>query len=69
MGNFYRSMGSRATVLDLAFGGLAATRKHQYQRRNIDLCDYHRLNYFAILVPEMGLFSKKPISIAIEASN
>ena len=29
-----------------------------YQRRKIDLCGYHRPNYFDRLVPEKGLFSK-----------
>ena len=42
----------------LPFGGFATTLSHQYQRRNIDLCGYQHSNYFAILVPEMGLYSK-----------
>ena len=51
-----RAIGSGAAVLDLSFSGLATTRNHQYQRRNIDLCGYHRPNNFDILVPEMGRF-------------
>ena len=58
MGNLHRAMSSGAAVLDLAFGRLTKTRNHQYQRRNIDLCGYHQPNYFAILVPVMGLFLK-----------
>ena len=43
-------------VLDLPFGRIATTRKHQYQRANIDLCGCYHPNCFAILVPVMGLF-------------
>ena len=48
-------MTSGATALDLPFVGLTATLNHQYQRRSIDLFGYQRPNYFAILVPEMGI--------------
>ena len=58
MGKIHRAMGFGTTVLDLPFGGLATTRNHQYQKRNIGLRRYHNPNYFAILVTEMGLFSK-----------
>ena len=51
-------MASGATALELPFGGLAAILNHQYQRRNIDLRGYQLPNYIAILVPEMGPFSK-----------
>ena len=56
MGNLNRATSSVAAALDLSSGRLKTTRNHQYQRKNIDLCDYHRPNYFAILVHEMGLF-------------
>ena len=58
MVKLHRAMGSGAAVLDLSFDRLAATRNHWYQRKNIDLCGHHRPNYFAILVPEIGLFSR-----------
>ena len=51
-------MASVATALDIPFGRLGATLNHQYQRIDIDLCGYKPPNYFAIVVPEMGLFSK-----------
>ena len=57
MGNLHKAMGSGAAVLDRPFSRLATTKKHQYQRKNIDLCGYHRPDYFAIFV-YMCLFSK-----------
>ena len=58
MENLHRAMAFGATVLDLLFGWLAATSNTQCQREKIDLCGYHRSDYFARLVPEIGLFSK-----------
>ena len=58
MGNLLRAITSDATALDLPFGGFATTPNPQYETSKIDLCGYHHPNYFAILVPEMGLFSK-----------
>ena len=58
MGNLHIVVVSGATALDLLFGGLTATPNSQYRRRKIYLCGHHRSNYFARLVPEMGLFSK-----------
>ena len=58
MGNLHRVVVSGATALDLMFGGLTATLNPQYQRRKIYLWGYHCPNYFARLVPEIGLFSK-----------
>ena len=56
MGNLHGAMVSRATTLDLPFGQLIPSANSQYQRRKIDLCGCHNPNYFARLVPEMGLF-------------
>ena len=53
-----RAITSDATALDLPFGGFKTTPNPQYESRKIDFCGYHHPNYFAILVPEMGLFSK-----------
>ena len=53
-----RAITSDATALDLPFGGFTTTPNPQYESRKIDFCGYHHPNYFAILVPEMGLFSK-----------
>ena len=58
MENLHRRVVSGATALDRLFSGLTTTQKPQYQRRKIDLCGHHRPNYFARLVPEMGLFSE-----------
>ena len=58
MENLHRRVVSGATALDRLFSGLTATQKPQYQRRKIELCGHHRPNYFARLVPEMGLFSE-----------
>ena len=58
MGNPLRAMASEATALDLPFSGFTTTSKHQYKSRKIDLCGYHHPSYFAILVHEMGVFSK-----------
>ena len=58
MGNLHRVVISGATALNLLFGGLTTTPNSQFQRRKIALCGNHRPNYFARLVPEMGLFSK-----------
>ena len=58
MGNLYRRVVSGATGLDLLFGGFTQTPNLKYQRRKTDLCGYHRSDYFARLVPQMGLFSK-----------
>ena len=52
-----RAITSDATALDLPFDGFT-TPNPQYESRKIDFCGYHHPNYFAILVPEMGLFSK-----------
>ena len=51
-------MASGATAVDILFGGVITTPNPHYQRRKIDLCGYHHPNYFARLVPDMGLFSK-----------
>ena len=58
MGNLNIAMTLGDTALDLPFGWLRTTPNHQYQRSKKDLCGYHHQNYVAILVPEMGLFSK-----------
>ena len=58
MGNLHRAVASRKTAVDLHFGRLTATPNPHYQRRKIGLCGYNHPNYFARLVPEMGLFSK-----------
>ena len=58
MGNLLRAITSDATALDLPFGGFTTTLNPQYEISRIDLCGYHHPNYFAILVPEMGPFSK-----------
>ena len=57
MGNLHWAVASGATAMTLPFGWLATTPNLHYQRRKIDLCGYHRPNYFARLVPEIGLFS------------
>ena len=57
MGNLL-GLASGATTLDLPFGGFTATPKSQYESRKIDFCGYHHPNYAAMLVREMGLFSK-----------
>ena len=51
-------MTSGATSLDFPFGEFTATPNSQYEIKKKDLCDYHHPNYFAILVPEIGPFSK-----------
>ena len=58
MGNLLRAITSDATVLDLSIGRFTTTPNPQCQTGKIDLCGYHHPNYFGILVPEMGLFSK-----------
>ena len=58
MGTLHIVVVSEATAVDLLFGGLKTTPNPQYQMGKIYLCGYQRLNYFARLVPEMGLFSK-----------
>ena len=57
MGNLLRAITSDATALDLPLGGFTTTPNPQYETSKIDLCGYHHPNYFAILVPEMGIFS------------
>ena len=57
MGNLLRAITSDATALDLPFGGFTTTPNPQDKTNKIDLCGYQHPNYFAILVPEMGLFS------------
>ena len=58
MGNLLRAMASGATTLEFPFGGFTTTPTPKYESRKIDLNGYHYPNYFAILLPEMGLFSK-----------
>ena len=58
MGNLLRGITSDATAVDLPFGGFTTTPQPQLETSKIDLCGYHHPNYFAILVTEMGLFSK-----------
>ena len=58
MGNLLRAMTSSATALELPFGGFTTTPNPQYESRTIDLCGYHHPHYFAVVVSEMGLFSK-----------
>ena len=58
MENSLRTTTSGATALDLPFGGFTTTPKPQYESSEIDLCGYRDPDYFAIIVPEMGLFSK-----------
>ena len=53
-----RAITSDATALDVPFVGFTTTPKPQYESKKIDFCDYHHPNYFAILDPEMSLFSK-----------
>ena len=40
------------------FGGSTANPNFKNERRKIDFGGYHHPNCFAILVPEIGLFSK-----------
>ena len=56
MGNVFRTMRSVATALP--FGGFTTIPNPQYESQKINLCGYHHQNYFAIIVPEMDLFSK-----------
>ena len=63
MGNLDRAMSSGAAALDLTSDGLTTTSNSQYPRRKKDLCGYHCLNSFVILVPGMGVF------FATEANN
>ena len=58
MGNLHWAVASWATAMDVPFGGLTTTPIPQHQMRKIDLLGYHCPNYFARLVPEMGLFWK-----------
>ena len=58
MGNLHRAVVSGTTLLDLLFDGFTTTQNPKYQRRKINFCGYHHPNYFARLVPEIGLFSK-----------
>ena len=58
MGNFLKAMKSGAAVLNLSFGGFTTISNPQYEKREIDLCDYQHPIHFPILVPKMGLFSK-----------
>ena len=53
-----RAITSDATALGLPFDGFTTTPNPQYESRKIDFFGYHHPNYFAILVPEMSLFSK-----------
>ena len=48
----------RAIVVYIPFSELITTPNCHYQRRKIDLCGCYYPNYFARLVPDMGLFSK-----------
>ena len=58
MGNLVKAMTSRDAALDLPSGGLTTILNPYYESRKIDLCGYHHPHYFAILVPEMRVFSK-----------
>ena len=58
MGNLHRVVATGATAIGLFFGGLTTPPNLEHRRRKIDLCGYHHTNYFARLVPDMGLFSK-----------
>ena len=58
MGNLHWAVESGATVVDLPFGGLALIPNPHYPSRKIDLCGYHCPNYFARLVPDIGLFQR-----------
>ena len=53
MGNLDRIVISGATTLDLLLGGLTTIPNPRQQK-----CGCHHPNYFARLVPEIGLFSK-----------
>ena len=58
MGNLLRAVTSLTTALDLPFGGFTIIPNPKYESRKIDLCSYHHPSYFAMLVPEICLFSK-----------
>ena len=53
-----RAITSDAIALDLPFVEFTTTPDPQCESRKTDFCGYHHPNYFAILVSEMGLFSK-----------
>ena len=58
MGNLHRSVAFGATALNLRYGEPTPIKTIIIKNRKIDLCGYHHPNYFARLVPEMGIFSK-----------
>ena len=53
-----RAITSDPTVVDLQFGGFTTTPNTQYGSGKKDFCGYHHSNYFTILGPKMGIFSK-----------
>ena len=55
MGNLDRVVVSGATALNLLFVGLTTTPNPKYQRRKVD---YHHLNHFTRLFPEMVYFQR-----------
>ena len=57
MGKIHWAVASGATAVDLPFGGLTTTPNPHYHRRKIGLCACHCPNYFARLVPAIGLFT------------